>query len=384
MSARLAAVAPIADEANESALSGHRDPSWDLPVPGRMRLLKNWDEYIAVASKVIGRFHGEFQLRHFEYEHPIRLQPRTVRRLRRRYRVSVAYTDWGRPDAPLVVCCGGVANVAARFNYLASDLCKHFRIVCMDWVGRGRSGWLASEDDYSMATYVEQLRQMLEHLGGGQATILGSSLGGNVAIELAARYPKRIDRLILNDIGPFVPARRRRRRADTIARHYVFRDPADMLRRVGASQKNDGPVSDDVRFNLTFHQTRWSDEEGGRVYRHDVRALQAYRRDAQTSLRQWGQWAKVRCPILLIHGMQSDVRSQSTIRRMSPGERLTLMHVPDTGHTPMLADRNQISFVRDWLLDIGAAEREWSVLHALPRERHPWVPLNFAPLNVLQ
>jgi len=164
----------------------------------------------------------------------------------------------------------------------------------------------------------------------------------------------------------------------------VFRDPADMLRRVGASQKNDGPVSDDVRFNLTFHQTRWSDEEGGRVYRHDVRALQAYRRDAQTSLRQWGQWAKVRCPILLIHGMQSDVLSQSTIRRMSPGERLTLMHVPDTGHTPMLADRNQISFVRDWLLDIGAAEREWSVLHALPRERHPWVPLNFAPLNVLQ
>jgi len=116
----------------------------------------------------------------------------------------------------------------------------------------------------------------------------------------------------------------------------------------------------------------------------DVRALQAYRRDAQTSLRQWGQWAKIRCPILLIHGMQSDVLSQSTIRRMSPRERLTLMHVPDTGHTPMLADRNQISFVRDWLLDIGAAEREWSVLHALPRERHPWVPLKFAPLKVLQ
>jgi len=40
--------------------------------------------------------------------------------------------------------------------------------------------------------------------------------------------------------------------------------------------------------------------------------------------------------------------------------------------------------VRDWLLDIGAAERDWSVLHALTRERHPWVPLNFAPLNVLR
>src|ERR1700694_6117625 len=122
MSARLAAVRPIADEANESALSGHRDPSWDLPVPGRVRVLKNWDEYIAVASKVIGRFHGEFQLRHLEYEHAIRLQPRTVRRLQRRYRVSVAYTDWGSPDAPLIVCCCGVAWVGAPLNYPASDL----------------------------------------------------------------------------------------------------------------------------------------------------------------------------------------------------------------------------------------------------------------------
>ena len=50
-------------------------------------------------------------------------------------------------------------------------------------------------------------------------------------------------------------------------------------RKVGASQKNDGPVSDDIRFNVTFHQTRWSDEEDGRVVRveregvhHDLRA----------------------------------------------------------------------------------------------------------------
>jgi pimeloyl-ACP methyl ester carboxylesterase len=164
----------------------------------------------------------------------------------------------------------------------------------------------------------------------------------------------------------------------------VFRDPADMLRRVGASQKNDGPVSDDVRFNVTFHQTRWSDEEGGRVYRHDVRALEAYRRDAQQSLQQWAQWERVRSPILLIHGMQSDVLSESTIRRMARGKQLTLMHLPDTGHAPMLADRNQTSFIRDWLLDAGAAEREWSVLHALPRERHPGVPLKFAPANALK
>ncbi len=360
------------------------DLAWEPLVPGRRRVLTNWNDYIAVASQVVGRFHGQYNLCHFDYHHPVRLQPGTARRLKRPYRVNVAYTDWGPPDAPLVICCGGVASVAMRFNYLASDLKDEFHIVCMDWVGRGRSGWLAEEGDYSLLTYAEQLRQMIEHLGRGSATVLGSSLGGSAAIEVASRHPKLIERLILNDVGPHIAARRLRGRAETLARHYVFRDPADMLRRLGASQKNDGPVSDDIRFNLTFHQTRWSDEEGGRVYRHDVRALQAYRRDAQQSLQQWEQWKRVRCPILLIHGMQSDVLFAPTIRRMSSGKDLTLMHLPDTGHAPLLADRNQISFVRDWLLQSGAAEREWTVLHGQPRARLPGSPLNFAPGSALR
>ena len=371
------------DAAGDTVPAALFDLAWEPPVPGRRRVLSNWNDYIAMASEVVGRFHGQFKIAHFDYRHPARLQPGTVRRLKRPYRVNVAYADWGPPDAPLVICCGGVASVAMRFNYLASDLKADFRLVCMDWVGRGRSGWLAAEADYSLATYAEQLRQMIQHLGDRPATVLGSSLGGSAAIEVAARQPKLIERLILNDVGPHIAARRRRRRAETLSRHYVFREPADMLRRVGASQKNDGPVSDDVRFNLTFHQTRWSEEEGGRVYRHDVRALQAYRRDAQKSLQQWDQWRHVRCPILLIHGMQSDVLFAATIRRMSRGKDVTLMHLPDTGHAPLLADRNQISFVRDWLLGNACAEREWTVLHSVPREPHSVMSRPFAPCSAL-
>ena len=383
------------------------DVDWEPPVRGRRRVLSDWNDYIAVASQVVGRFHGEFKLGHFDYVHPTRLQRGTPQRLKHDYATSVAYADWGPRDAPLIVACGGVASVAMRFNYLASDLSDKFRLVCMDWVGRGRSGWLASEGDYSLSTYAEQLRQMIAHLqpvdgagagagaGAHPVTVLGSSLGGSAAIELASRHPRLIDRLILNDVGPHIPARRRRRRADTLARHYVFRDPADMLRRLGASAKNDGPVSDDIRFNLTFHQTRWSDEEGGRVYRHDVRALQAYRRDAQKSLVQWPQWHKVRCPVLLIHGLQSDALLEPTVRRMSRGKQITVMRLPDTGHAPLLADRNQIWFIRDWLIGQGVgqdsgiegasiAEQEWTVLHAPQRERYPGTPLSFAPASALR
>jgi pimeloyl-ACP methyl ester carboxylesterase len=250
-----------------------------------------------------------------------------------------------------------------RFNYLAADLMSDFHVVCVDWVGRGLSAWMADERDYSLGTYVEQLRQLVEHLDAGPVIMLGSSLGGSAAIELAARRPNLVGRLILNDIGPYIPRKRRKRRSETLARHYVFREPADLLRKIGASQKNDGPISDDIRFNVTFHQTRWSDEEGGRIYRHDVRALQAYRGDAQVSLDQWKLWGRVRCPVLLIHGLISDALLPPTIKRMQRTKAINVMHVPDTGHTPVLSDRNQNWFIHEWLRGAGGVN-EWTVLHA--------------------
>ena len=345
------------------------DPDWEPPIPGRRRVLHTWDEYMALAKRIIERFDTKFDLRHFDYQHPERLQKCAVR-FRKLYPVKVAFTDWGDTENPTVLCCGGVANTAMRFNYLAADLQSDYRVICMDWVGRGRSAWMADERDYSLGTYVEQLRQMIDHLGVGPVTVLGSSMGGSAAIELAARHPEMVSALILNDIGPFIPKKRRLRRSQTLARHYVFRDPADLLRKIGASQKNDGPISDDIRFNVTFHQTRWSDEEQGRIYRHDVRALQAYRNDAQDSLDQWNLWRRVKCPVLLIHGMLSDALLEPTIKRMKENPKVTVMHVPDTGHTPVLSDRNQNWFIHEWLRGRSGA-REWSVLHAKLRDPGP-------------
>jgi pimeloyl-ACP methyl ester carboxylesterase len=337
--------------------AGASSPAADLP--------DIWRGYDSAAARLARRFQGLYALKSFDYQQPAALQQGVPARLRKPYTAKVAYTDWGPLDAPVILCCGGVANTAMRFSFLAAEMCDAYRVVCMDWLGRGFSGWLADESEYALATYVEQLRQLIVHLGKPpKVTLLGSSLGGSVAIALAARYPKLVARLVLNDIGPYIPKKRRQRRSETLARFYVFRTPQEMLRRVGAAQKNDGPVSEDIRLFLTYFQTRWSAEDGGRVYRYDPRAMTAYRRDAQHSLDQWPQWGQVSCPVMLLHGMESDALSPRTIARMRRGRALTLAHIPQTGHTPLLSDRNQTHWIRSWLNGDGQVSQEFSVPYA--------------------
>ncbi|MFG5409963.1 alpha/beta fold hydrolase [Piscinibacter sakaiensis] len=343
-----------------------------MPAPPDRPDPETWSRYEAVAERLDARFAGLWRLRHFRFRMPEALQHGVPPRQRRDHELPAAWLDWGPPDAPVLACVGGVANVAMRFAFLAADLRTRWRVVCMDWVGRGHSGWLADESEYHFETYVEQLRQWLDALGASArrpVALLGSSLGGSVAMRLAAREPQRIARLVLNDIGPALPRERRQRRAEVLARLHVFRSPAEITRRIGAAQKHDGPATDDIRLFLAHHQTRWSPENGGRVYRHDLRALQAYRRAAEEDVDQWTDWGALPMPVLLMHGMESDALTPETLVRMQALRPLSIAHVPQTGHTPLLADRHQTATIGDWLADPAPTPLEWSVPLAPPRRR---------------
>lgn len=325
-----------------------------------------WDEHDLRAAELTAHFVPLHRMRFFDFLQTADRQAGAPARLVKPYTTPVAYTDWGPREAPIVVCVGGVANTAMRFAFLAAELCASHRVICMDWVGRGCSGWLADDLEYRLETYVSQLRQLVEHLGGRPVAIAGSSMGGSVAMEFAARCPALVERLVLNDIGAHMPQERRVRRAETLARFYVFRNPDELLRKVGAAQKNDGIVSADVRLFIGHHQTRWSPENAGRIYRADPRAMLAYQREAQADVDQWEAWGEVRCPTLLLHGMESDALSTATIARMDRMHPMTVAHIPKTGHTPVLCDGHQTHCIGDWLRGNGETRPAFSIPLAAP------------------
>lgn len=328
-----------------------------------------WDEFELLVRKTVEPFEGRFETGWFNYRHPPALQGHWPAHQVKETPVRLSYTEWGDLDAPVLVCAGGILNTARRWDYLAATLTERFRVVCLDWPGRGLSAWLPTQGDYTLETNVEVLLQLLDHLDTDSASFIGSSHGGSVCMALAARHPDRVRRLVLNDIGPYMPAENRLRRAQAVARHYVFCRPADLFRRLGVSARAEGPVTEDELLHNTWFQTKWSDGHGGRIYRHDPRALQSYAEEAVESLDQWEDWERLACPVLVIHGLLSDALTPATVAEMTRRRATVAMHVPETGHMPALSTDNQVHFIRSWLYGEGP-DGDFTCLNPPAAPRH--------------
>ena len=100
--------------------------------------------------------------------------------------------EWGCADAPPVVCLHGVTSHGARFAHLAERL-SGFRVLAPDLRGHGRSGW---EPPWRLETHVEDVLETAAAVRVDTAAWIGHSFGGRVLLELAARCPECIERVV--------------------------------------------------------------------------------------------------------------------------------------------------------------------------------------------
>ncbi len=308
-----------------------------------------WDDYHVMLNTITQSFEHMPEKMNFRYLHPVRLQDPELGR-GKPYSVPVSYSDTQNGAEP-VIAIGGLINTKHRFDFLANDIHQDLRIIALDLCGRGGSGWLAEQTDYSINTHVELLRQFMDHLELPSCTLLGSSLGGSIAIRFAGHFPTRVKQIILNDSGPYISRVRRRQRSITIARHYAFTTPEEMFRKTAISMKHSGTAPDACLFYNQHYKTRWSEEESGRIYRHDIRAMLAYRAAATQNLDQWEYWDQIKCPVLLLHGLSSNTLSNKTITRMRINPLLSVIHIHGAGHTPSLSDGELNQWIADWVRD---------------------------------
>ena len=102
-------------------------------------------------------------------------------------------------SGPLVVLLHGIAGTSATWEEVIPHLDQRHTVLAPDLVGHGESG--KPEGDYSLGAYANAIRDLLEALGRERATIVGHSLGGGVAMQLAYQFPERCERLVLVSSG---------------------------------------------------------------------------------------------------------------------------------------------------------------------------------------
>ena len=105
----------------------------------------------------------------------------------------IAYRDEGEGEILLLV--HGVAGNSATWRDVIAELAQDFHVIAPDLLGHGQSD--KPRSDYSLGGYAVWLRDFLDALGIPRATVIGQSLGGGIALQLAYQHRQRCERLVL-------------------------------------------------------------------------------------------------------------------------------------------------------------------------------------------
>jgi pimeloyl-ACP methyl ester carboxylesterase len=255
------------------------------------------------------------------------------------------YLEWGRPDAPPIVCVHGYTSSAQAFNALARWLQDRYRFIALDVRGHGESAW-SPTGAYEYADQAGDLGAFVDRLELRRFTLIGTSMGGIIAMAYIAAHGGRLNGLVLNDIGPDAEAGTQRITQTVGARPDSFAslDEALAYRRTISPITAARPPEDQRELALGVLKQA----AGGRwVWKMDpAYVTQRVTRGAPVRPAAWPSLAALQCPTLVVWGTDSDVLLEAQARRMAETlPRGELVAVPGVGHAPILVEPESLAAI---------------------------------------
>jgi pimeloyl-ACP methyl ester carboxylesterase len=257
--------------------------------------------------------------------------------------LRLRYLEWGRPGAmsrngPTVVCVHGYTSSAEAFNALARRLCDRAHVLALDVRGHGDSQW-SPDGAYRYGDQAGDLAGFVDRLELDKFVLIGTSMGGVIAMAYAAAYPERLRALVINDIGPEVETGLTRITGTVGSRPDSFAslEAAMEYRRSVSPILAARPLDDQHELALGVLR---QEADGRWIWKMDPAYItQRIARGAPTRPVLWPVLATLPCPTLVVWGSDSDVLSEAQARRMvetlPQGE---LVAVAGVGHAPTLVE----------------------------------------------
>ncbi len=236
--------------------------------------------------------------------------------------LDLHYLDWGNPDAPPLLLLHGLQDSAALWATFAESMRDDFHIVALDHRGHGDS---PRAETYRLADYVAETKEVVEHLGLAEVTLIGHSAGSKNAWMCIAEHPGIAWKLVITDMDP-----------DS----YNPGSVAMISRYKGES--DDYADFDAVVERLRSRQQNASEEE----LRRDVAALAkptvdggyTWKRNRDVVMQydrpdMWDQLPRVGVPTLIVRGAESTLLRHDVAVRMEVAiPDCRLVEIPGGGH----------------------------------------------------
>jgi pimeloyl-ACP methyl ester carboxylesterase len=257
-------------------------------------------------------------------------------------RLRLHYVDWGNADAPLLVLVHGGRDHCRNWDWLAEELRRDWHIIAPDLRGHGDSEW-SKDGTYMMAGYIYDLAQLMHQLKVSPVTIIGHSLGGNIALRYSGLYPENVAKLIaIEGLGPS-PKMLRERQAKPFAermRTWIGEQRAlsgrvarrypsieDAYKRM---QEENGHLSPQQARHLTVHGVN-QNEDGTYSWKFDnyVRSWPPYDMRSNDIEALWG---RIGCPTLLVYGKESWASNPTEDGRIEAFKNASVVTIERAGH----------------------------------------------------
>ena len=266
---------------------------------------------------------------------------------------EIHYMDWGAGNPQTVIAWHGLARTGRDMDDLAQYLSRPergYRVICPDTVGRGLSQWSTDPcRDYCLQSYVQLATALVDVLGLERFHWVGTSMGAAIGMVAAAGSLRgRIERLVLNDMGPQIADSALERIRSYAGNPAAFATVSELEQYFRTIYRPYGMLTDAQWRRLTETSTRRLPD--GRVTPHyDPAMVQQFIHHPRDHDR-WAEYDSLRLPVLCLRGADSDLLLADTAVQMAQrGPRARLVTIPDCGHAPALNVPSQLSLVADFL-----------------------------------
>ena len=265
--------------------------------------------------------------------------------------LKLHYLDWGTAGKPVMVLLHGLRGHAHAWDSFSEPMCRDYHVLALDQRGRGDSEWAKDGDYNTLEPYVADFAGFCEALKLDSFILVGHSMGGRNSIGFTARYPEKVTKLVLVDVGPYSDPDSK---GGERIRQELMEVPEefDTFEDVYAHIRPENPLApEDVLRRRLKYQTK--ELPNGKIgWRYDNVIRDSRRKPtALPSQSLLEEWKGITCPILLVRGAETDILTPKLAKEiLESNSNAEMVDLPRAHHMAM--EENPEAFLAEvsrWL-----------------------------------